>query len=354
MGSQPECSNFRFPRAATQPWLTGSRGIFCRQRLLYPLCFQQQGKKYSDFFIRRFFRIYPAYLVAVLLFAFLFPKTALNFSGASASESWRQLLSHLLLIHNFWAGTFSGINASFWSLAIEVQLYLLYPVLLFLITRLGWKWTLIFLGIVESIIHLGKEIVLFSTISTTHFLDHYPPGISAALTCLHGLGRSPFAYWFSWSLGALIAEYYLQKKPQPLANVSPMIWFGCIVICFVFRPLAEFMFAMGCVFTATLLSRLLQQGIKVTPSRFGWKFLSLIGTLSYSLYLLHQPIIFALPTGWLGSYGTLAKLALLGFVGLAVLLLSWLSYTAIEAPSIKMGKALIKLLKSQTPHEVLN
>lgn len=330
------------------PLNLGSLGVaifFVVSGFCIHLSFQQQGKKYSDFFIRRFFRIYPAYLAAVLLFAFLFPKTALNFSGASANESWRQLISHLLLIHNFQPGTYSGINASFWSLAIEIQLYLLYPLLLFLVARLGWKRTLILLGIIESVIHVAREIVVFNTISMPHFLDHYPRAISSTLICFYDLGRSPLAYWFSWSLGALVADCYLQNKPQPLAGVSPVIWAGCTVICFVFRPLSEFMFAMGCLFTATTLSRLLQNGIKVNPDRFGWKFLGRIGVWSYSLYLLHQPILFALPTAWLDSYGTLVKLAFLGFAGLAVLLLSWLSYTAIEAPSIKMGKALIKMLK---------
>ena len=119
-----------------------------------------------------------------------------------------------------------------------------------------------------------------------------------------------------------MADRYLQNKPQPLAGFSPMVWLGSIVICFVFRPLSEFMFAMGCIFTATMLSRLLQDGIKITPNRFGWKFLGGIGVWSYSLYLLHQPILFAIPTAWLNAYGTLAKLVFLGLVGLAVLLLS--------------------------------
>src|SRR5580693_3759514 len=87
------------------------------------LSFQQQGRKYSDFYIRRFFRIYPPYLAAVLLFAFLFPKTCLSFSGVAASDSWRQLICHLLLIHNLWPGTYMGINPSFWRLAVEAQLY---------------------------------------------------------------------------------------------------------------------------------------------------------------------------------------------------------------------------------------
>ncbi len=311
------------------------------------LSFQRQGGKFSEFFVRRFFRIYPAYLAAVLFFAFLFPKTSLGFSGAASNDSWRQLICHLLLIHNFWPGTYMGINASFWSLAVEVQLYLLYPVLLFLVARIGWKQTLLLLGVMESIIHLVQPIIVLNVISTPHFLNQCPPVVFSFLKCISNLSGTPLAYWFSWSLGAVLADYYLKNKSHPLANISPMIWVGGIVLCFVFRPLSGFIFMMGCLLTATILSRLLRDGIKMDTSGRGWQFLGKIGVCSYSLYLLHQPIIFAVPTAWLGPYGNLAKIALLGLVGLALVPLSWLCYTTIEAPSVKLGKIFIKMLNPQ-------
>lgn len=315
------------------------------------LSFQQQGRKYSDFFIRRFFRIYPAYLAAVLLFVFVFPTTALNFSGASSNESWRQLIFHLLLIHNFQAGTYMGINPSFWSLAIEVQLYLLYPLLLFLVARSGWKQALLILGITESLIHLVRTIVEINAISIPHFLNQNGV-LFNVLMCGFDLGRSPLAYWFSWSIGAMIADYYIQNKPHPLANVSPMAWVGLIVVCFVFRPLSEFTFMMGCLLTATVLSRsLLNEDI--APKGSGWKFLGKIGVCSYSLYLLHGPIIGIIPTAWLNPFGIIAKLVFLGFAGLIVLMLSWIAYLVIEVPGVRWGKTLVKTLNPRTGREVL-
>ena len=333
------------------PLNLGSLGVaifFVVSGFCIHLSFQQQGKKYLDFYVRRFFRIYPAYLVAVLLFAFLVPKTSLSFSDASSDESWKQLIAHLLLIHNFWPGTFTGINASFWSLAIEVQLYLIYPLLLFLVARFGWKRTLLFLAIIESVIHIVTVTVLFKTATNPHFLSQYPQAISNIVGCIYDLGRSPLAYWFSWSLGAMIADYYLQNKPLPLANVSPMIWVGGIIACFVFRPLSEFMFMMGCLLTATVLSHLLTGPVKTLSEGRLWKTLGKIGVCSYSLYLLHEPILFAVPIAWLNSYGNLAKVFFLSLVAVAILMLSWLAYVTIEAPSIKLGKILVKGLKPRT------
>lgn len=317
------------------------------------LSFQQQGKKYSDFYVRRFFRIYPPYLAAVLFFVFLFPKTWLSFSGAAANDSWKQLIYHLLLIHNFWPGTYMGINASFWSLAVEAQLYLLYPLLLFLVAHLGWKRVLILLAIIESIIHIAQPIVVLNVVLPDQPLNQHPH-ILTVLKCLNDLSGTPLAYWFGWSIGAMLADNYLQNKPLPFANVSPIIWIGAIIASFLLRPLSGFIFMMGCLLTTTLLSRWLRDGIKIKPDAMIWKFLGKIGVCSYSLYLLHQPILAAMPTAWLNPYGTFAKLIFLGLVALGVLLLSWFFYIAIEAPGIKLGKALIKMLKTKTSQVALD
>lgn len=342
--------NVPLPNLLALPLNLGYLGVaifFVVSGFCIHLSFQQRGGKYADFYIRRFFRIYPAYLAAVLLFALWFPKTSLSFSGAAAQESWKQLISHLLLIHNFWPGTYAGINPSFWSLAVEVQLYLLYPVLLFLTARLGWKWTLILLGIIESAIHIAQPTVILNAILPGHPLNA-APSVITFLKSINDLSGTPLAYWFCWSLGAVLADYYMRHKPLPLANVSPMIWIGSIVLCFVFRPLSGFTFMMGCLLTTTLLSRRLRDGINIRPEALGWKFLSKIGVGSYSLYLLHQPILFATPTGWLSGYGMFAKLFFLGLVGLAILLPSWLCYIAIEVPGVKLGKILIKAFRPKT------
>jgi peptidoglycan/LPS O-acetylase OafA/YrhL len=77
-----------------------------------------------QFFWRRFWRIYPAYIVAVLIFSITKP------AAIWPPMSSLQVVSHVLFFHNVTFETFFGINSSFWSIAVEVQLYLLFPVLL--------------------------------------------------------------------------------------------------------------------------------------------------------------------------------------------------------------------------------
>ncbi len=72
------------------------------------------------FFIRRIFRIYPAYLLAVAIF--------FVWKGIYHQTDWpKHLISHLTFTHNTSVETYGSINGAFWSLAYEWQLYCLYP-----------------------------------------------------------------------------------------------------------------------------------------------------------------------------------------------------------------------------------
>jgi len=80
------------------------------------MSFHKQGKQWGNFFIRRFWRIYPPFLAA-MVFCELLKKPAAMYFGTDGVTQW---VTHLLLIHNFTFETFKGINPVFWSIAIEM------------------------------------------------------------------------------------------------------------------------------------------------------------------------------------------------------------------------------------------
>jgi peptidoglycan/LPS O-acetylase OafA/YrhL len=268
-------------------------------------------------------------LAALLLFALAFPGTRLTF--AEPGDLW-QFVSHLLMVHNLDSATFFGINSAFWSLAVEVQLYMIYPALLWLVVRLGWTATLIMLGAIEG----GLRLL--------HGLD--VTGLTSLLPdCLV---NSPLFYWFSWSIGAALADAWEENRlpafPRPAAGLALVAAVGCDWI----KPLSVFTFPLFALATVLVIGRALQNEV-VTPRCPWWlTHLNRAGVYSYSIYLLHQPLLKAgkIPLKLL-PHVSFPPVVVLGFCCLTWILafgLAHLMFLWIEQPSIQLGKLMLKRL----------
>lgn len=312
------------------------------------LSFQQQGREWGGFFIRRFFRLYPAYLAALLLF------TVLNVD--KAHNLWFQFVRHALLINNFNFQTYYGINASFWTIAIEVQLYLIYPLLLLLVSRYGWKKSLILLAVCEGGIH-GWEAVYQTMLGISGydypFLFHRMlPALDYVDTPMKDLlAASPFAYWFSWSLGAFAADAYLKKRAMPFTKSSMTLWAFLVLAAYFVRPLDSFIFLFAAVLTTIVVCKYLGGvGPNFRLPDFLRERLRRVGVYSYSIYLLHQPLLELLGRGL--SHVLPEGYPLLKFLGCAaflpvVILLAAACYRWIEVPAIGMGKQLLQRMAAR-------
>jgi peptidoglycan/LPS O-acetylase OafA/YrhL len=286
---------------------------------------------FGTFFIRRFFRIYPPYLVALLFFVLIFPGSRLDFHSGNDAANF---LTHLFLVHNLNAPFIFGINGSFWSIAVEVQLYALYPLLLWLTRSWGWRNSLILLFVVEA------GFTVFSTFFA-RFPAHQP-------AYLQWIAQAPLKFWFSWAIGAKIADDWLAKRPIWLSQFPLWVWpalflTGCFVTGF-----HMFVFTFAALATATLIARLLSQpaaAARVATLPLGSHF-RFAGLVSYSAYLLHEPLLVVVPglVAWLISSPLSSSfiflLCLLEWP--LLLLLAWSFYRVIEMPSIQWGKGILR------------
>ena len=109
-------------------------GILLRQ-------IREEGRiRMGNFYLRRFLRLSPAYWGAMLLYVF--------FHGPNAHNLW----ANVLYVNNFLPFDKQAMTWT-WSLAIEEQFYLVYPVLLFTLLRFHrnperWMWGLMGLSFV--------------------------------------------------------------------------------------------------------------------------------------------------------------------------------------------------------------
>jgi peptidoglycan/LPS O-acetylase OafA/YrhL len=314
------------------------------------LSFNQHNRQWGSFFIRRFFRIYPPYFFALLLFAIIFsmPKFRLEQDLFSGSVDWRSFFIHLFLIHNFDLHSFWIINPAFWSIAVEAQLYLIYPLLLLMVSRLGWKRAIICVAICELLID-GISGISEGVIGSADFFGFKPPTFLSTIASLnYHVAISPLGYWFSWSLGAYIADAFIRDQPLPFAKSSILFWSVLIGISYFVRPLYSFFFVLVALLTATSISKLISGEFpKVRIPYFCLKFLRQTGLWSYSIYLLHQPLIVIFLLNLTLFFPVTQNYPLLRFFfcivsWFAIMLLGRFWHQVFELPSIALGKQFVK------------
>ncbi len=259
---------------------------------------------------RRFWRICPAYLVALLAVALWLGKVG----------TWDFAL-HVGLVHNLTASTFFGLNPSLWSLAVEVQLYLLYP--LAVAARRRWG--------AGGMLAVGVCASAAWRLTAAFTVD--PPGPDTYFIWL-----SPVALWPDWLLGAFLADRHLAGRR---AFRRPWLWAtagaaGAVAGEF-YTPLRAVQFSAASLAAAALTEVYLFRGR--SPGRVA-RWLAAVGVVSYSLYLIHQPLMLAY-TRWLADAGVrepLVQLAAFVPYTLAAVAVAWGLYATVERGGVWLGK----------------
>jgi peptidoglycan/LPS O-acetylase OafA/YrhL len=125
--------------------------------------------------------------------------------------------------------------------------------------------------------------------------NHYPPAL---------LWGSPFFYWFSWSIGAAIAEAYLERKPLRFLRIHPIVWLVPAILTSSFQG-HEFSFSFYELCSASVIARSLSCGSSQEKKSYIGRFIRRTGLYSYSIYLTHKPILRAV--GYLPNLPSLVE-----------------------------------------------
>lgn len=137
----------------------------------------------KGFFVRRALRILPSYYLSVF-FVLIFDALP-NGLHYSAASMWQDLLSHLTFTHVFSVNSYNGthLNVVLWTLAVEVQFYLIFPLLAKAFRK---KPVLTYLGM-TAFSFAYRAIVITQAQDTTllvnqlaSFLDVYANGFACA------------------------------------------------------------------------------------------------------------------------------------------------------------------------------
>lgn len=281
--------------------------------------------RWRNFFARRVLRIFPLYYGVLVGIFIILPRlwTHPELTQLQGDQAWYwgYAVNFLELIrYGTWQPLYTG---HFWSLAIEEQFYLFWPLVVWACrprTLLGLIAAIMGLGLVGRIALTVADpfgTVWASYLFTPTHLDGLMVGAALAVAERSESGRERVRRWapavLRWSGVALLV------LAVPRARLAAQDWPTAIVG----QPV------LAALFGALLVTAL-------DPGRVAaiceHRMLRWLGKYSYGLYVFHMPVIGALQRKWPTS-GAVPPRELLLFVGLAALLscaIAWLSYEAYE------------------------
>ncbi len=234
---------------------------------------EKVGKPFdvASFFLRRFIRIYPTLVLALIVTA-ICDAIARAYGGHPMilDHSAGTLVVNLLSLQGIFAQPY-GSNSPLWSLAIEVQFYLVYPLALIVRRRLGSNQMML-------------AVMVFSATS------------AAALEPQHIVAFPQ--YFFAWWLGAYMAERDLAKHPLPKAwpwLAGALILSGSIAYQKHFFFVGLMAWAIG---AAPIIS---WAATGNAPWLASSRALRGLGRFSYTMYAVHFPILVMMSAVFMGT-----------------------------------------------------
>ena len=261
---------------------------FC---LFWPLCKSAEALAqwdWREYARRRARRIVPPYYAAIIYAVVLPMVLVLVFWALGQRANWQplptawQLVTHLLFIHTLFPETWAGITGAFWSLGVEAQFYVIFPLVIF-----GFrKWRLRMIALM-----IGFSILFRAIIGMAIPADMKVWEIILSITFL---GR-----WMQFAAGMLAA--WLVAKDWREGHVRGRLTGTTGIVCALalyvaatqshfpavisFLPIMDVLLSVsfGLLIYALCASR--------TPLRalFRNKMMTRLGFISYSIYLIHQP-----------------------------------------------------------------
>lgn len=296
-----------------------------------------------DFAIARFLRIVPIYWGMVLVVAALFERQLF-------SDPWR-LLANLLFLEfafpSFLPEDFGPANGSIaivpsWALVVEMGFYITLPLLCFLAAGLAVRSRRRVLAVLVPSAILA--VVGAGAIAVEHSLSgdvrrawqlNFPMHASA-----FAFGMAATTLWVLWEQGAIrlprgwrlptaLGALAIGLVSAKLANTDPV-------------TLADARASVAISYSLLLLLVVFSPGPNRLHAILGARPLVAVGLASYSIFLIHDPVIRSLRTHGLVSVSLSGFILTLAIVCAVTGVLATVSYRCLEKPSFALKRRLVQ------------
>jgi len=291
------------------------------------------------FFIRRFFRIAPLFYLA----AILYPVLSYLCLFSNRNINYLDIINTMLFIHGWDPERINLVVPGGWSIAVEMNFYLLFPLLFLLLSNL--KKSLVYGGII-----LILSIML--SILMRQNLDMFYPASQVRDFTFYWLPRQIPVFIIGFILFHCLKDRFLLPNNIPsgkqLSIAQICLSCGFITILLLSTktanslPLLYFLFS---IFFAIIIYGLAYFPIKILVNKISCG----IGVVSFSAYITHFFVIHYV-TGYLDFF-IISEFPLFNFFIfflcslILTLLVSSVSYFVVEMSGIKVGRRIINKLE---------
>ena len=254
------------------------------------LAYTYEGKigtalQWRRFAMARFARVYPVYLLALLL---MLP-------AIIPDASWRSLPQFLML--QYWVprqslNIFDNQNTPAWSLSVELAFYLLFPLLMLLLARLG-RTGVFLMGIASAVV-----ILVFRLPSLTaqvgppfEILDYAPYMFLRVPEFLYGI-----------CLGLVF-----RNKPETFSSPRFLGIVSILTIIILVSSTSVWVAGAATVLFGALIIAVASNRSPVVTRLLGHRYLVLAGAASYALYILQTPVRYWMNLAFAGEHELLVR-----------------------------------------------
>jgi peptidoglycan/LPS O-acetylase OafA/YrhL len=296
----------------------------------------RSGDRLGAFWRRRFFKIYPSYLVALMggiLFAV--------FAGGAIKDpviaqgldlDWTRVVKDVLLVQSWSSDVLvrTSFNQPLWSLSAEALMYLCFPLLLILINKVR-----------PERLWAGAGAVIAAIIAIPAIVHVLPPGDIYPTSPLTGNEvwldlHFPATRLLDFVLGIFLARIVMTGRRLPLGLGGSVALTVLAYWLSAYVPMRFNVVAIMVIPLALLIAAAAAQDSAGRKSFVSGRVWVWLGEISFAFYLLHF-LVMMVARRVLGErqLGSPAAFGLLAGLFLVTIVLAWLLHTLVELPMMR-------------------
>jgi peptidoglycan/LPS O-acetylase OafA/YrhL len=264
-------------------------------------------KNLYNFFVKRFFRLYPTYWFSIILIII-----ATFIITGSMQYSFKQVLINFTMLQDIFRT--QSIDGVFWTLLIELKFYVLTAILFYF----------------NLLKYIKYIVLLLLSIATLYYGYTYQTGTY--------LGNGLWAYLMLMYLGTAFHFYHIKKIDKTVLFSLVLMVTVYYLLNFSYLPSSAYGDKFGYSIATTLAIVVFTIALKYKKSLSA--ITTFFGNISYSFYLIHQVVGYLFITLFINlsfnmPFGQINTFAIM-------IIFAFLIHKFIEKPSNKLGHKFVK------------